>query len=144
MQRILAFGVFDGLHPGHLAFLKQARQLGDELVVVVTRDDIAEREKGRRPRILARDRVRLVAAVRMVDRVVLGDLPSTYGAVLRRLKPSIIAMGYDQRCDLPEFRARLRSLGLPTTRIIRLKEYQGHRYHSNQLNIVIHTTQRRP
>ena len=133
MTRVLAFGVFDLLHPGHLAFLKQARRLGDELVVVVTRDAVAEREKGRRPRLTARERVRLVADIRWVDRVVLGDPPHRYFTVLRRMKPDVIALGYDQPCDISAFHTVLRSLGLPRTRIVRLKEYQGHRYHSSKL-----------
>lgn len=133
MTRILAFGVFDLLHPGHLAFLKQARRLGNELVVVVTRDDVAKQEKGRRPRLSVRERMALVAGVRWVDRVVMGDPPQRYFSVIRRLKPDIIALGYDQPCDISSFRKTLRSLGLPHTRIVRLKEYKGHRYHSSRL-----------
>lgn len=133
MTRILAFGVFDLLHPGHLAFLKQARRLGNELVVVVTRDDVAKQEKGRRPRLSVRERMELVAGVRWVDRVVMGDPPQRYFSVIRRLKPDIIAIGYDQPCDVPSFRKTLTALGLPHTRIVRLKEYKGHRYHSSRL-----------
>ncbi len=133
MRRVLAFGVFDLIHPGHLAFLRQAKRLGDELVVVVTRDDAAEREKGRRPRLNARERMGLVAGVRWVDRVVIGDPPQRYFTVIRRLKPDIIALGYDQPCDIPAFRNVLRSLGLPKTRVVRLREYKGHRYHTSKL-----------
>jgi len=133
MKRVLAFGVFDLLHPGHLAFLRQARRLGDELVVVVTRDDAATREKGRRPRLTARERMRLVSGVRWVDRAVIGDPPERYFAVIRRLKPNIIALGYDQPCSVSAFHETLRSLGLPKTRLERLKEYRGHRYHSRKL-----------
>lgn len=144
MTRILAFGVFDLLHPGHLAFLRQAKPprarkrlqvsfLEAELVVAITRDDVAKQEKGRRPRLSVRERMELVAGVRWVDRVVMGDPPERYFSVIRRLKPDIIALGYDQPCDIPAFRKTLRSLGLPHTRIVRLKEYKGHRYHSSRL-----------
>lgn len=133
MTRVLAFGVFDGLHPGHLAFLTQARRLGDELTVVVTRDAAAAQEKGRLPRIPLRDRVRLVAALRVVDRAIPGDPPNRYGACLKRLKPDVIAVGYDQRWDAAAFEKRLSALGLPNTRVVRLREYGGHRYHSRML-----------
>lgn len=133
MKRVLVFGVFDLLHPGHLAFLKQAKWLGGELVVVVTRDDAAEREKGRRPRLTAKERIELVSGVRWVDRAVIGDPRGRYFSVIRRLKPDVIAVGYDQPCDVPAFRKTLRSLGLPRTRIARLKEHKGHRYHSSRL-----------
>lgn len=146
VSKVLAFGVFDGLHPGHIVFLRQAKRLGDrkrpqvsfsgtELIVVVTRDDVAEREKGRRPLLFVRERMELVAGVRWVDRVVMGDPPQRYFSVICRLKPDVIVAGYDQPCDIPAFRSTLRSLGLPHTRIIRLKEYQGHRYHSSRLKL---------
>lgn len=131
--RVLAFGVFDGLHPGHLALLEHARQFGDELVVVVTRDAAAEREKGRKPRIPLRERMRLVASLRVVDRVIPGDPPNRYGTCLKRLKPDTIAVGYDQRWDAVAFRKRLVALGLPKTRVVRLKAYRGSRYHSSIL-----------
>lgn len=132
MKRVVVFGVFDLLHPGHLAFLGQARRLGDELVVVVTRDDAAKREKGRRTQLTTRERVGLVAGVRWVGHAVMGDPPHRYFSVLRRLKPDIIALGYDQPCDIPAFWRTLASLGLPETRVVRLKEYKGHRYHSRK------------
>ncbi|MDP3770935.1 MAG: adenylyltransferase/cytidyltransferase family protein [bacterium] len=133
MKRVLAFGVFDLIHPGHLAFLRQARRLGDELIVVVTRDDAAEREKGRRPRLTVRERMGLVAGVRWVDRVVIGDPPHRYFSVLRLLKPDVIALGYDQPCDIPAFRRTLASLGLPAPRVVRLRAHAGGRYHTSVL-----------
>ena len=133
VSRALAFGVFDLIHPGHLSFLRQAKQLGDELVVVVTRDDVAEREKGRRPRLAVRERMQLVSGVRWVDRAVVGDPPDKYFTVIRRLRPDVIVVGYDQPCDIMSFRRTIQSLGLPRTRIVRLKEHKGHRYHSSAL-----------
>ncbi len=132
-RRVLAFGVFDLIHPGHLAFLRQAKRFGDELVVVVTRDDVAKKEKGRRPRLTARERVELVAGVRWVDRVVIGDPPHRYFSVIRRFKPDIIALGYDQPCDLPAFRKILRSLGFTGTRVVRLRAHTGRVHHSSLL-----------
>ena len=135
-RRVLAFGVFDGLHPGHLAFLRQAKRLGGTLVVVVTRDAVVLREKGKHTLLTERERVELVRAVRMVDSAVLGDPPERYFSVIRRLRPAVIALGYDQRCDLPAFRATLASLGLSGTRVVRCRARQGHRLHHRLLRAV--------
>ncbi len=95
-KRVVAFGVFDLLHPGHLAFLAAARKRGDELVVVVTRDARARAEKGRAPVFDERERLVMVRSLRMVDRAVLGDPPGCW-RVLDRLRPDAIAVGHDQR-----------------------------------------------
>ncbi|MBI3261455.1 adenylyltransferase/cytidyltransferase family protein, partial [Candidatus Berkelbacteria bacterium] len=53
MKRVLAAGVFDVFHAGHLYFLNEARKLGDELTVIVTSDSVAYRE-GKKPQFSAR------------------------------------------------------------------------------------------
>ncbi|TAL20672.1 FAD synthase [Patescibacteria group bacterium] len=95
-HRVVAFGVFDLLHPGHLRFLEQARKLGTELVVVVTRDARARREKGRAPVLSEMERLSMVRALKCVDRAILGDKPGV-NLILRRLKPEMIALGHDQQ-----------------------------------------------
>ena len=45
MVRVMAVGVFDLLHAGHLHYLEQAKSLGDELVVVVAHDDTVRTQK---------------------------------------------------------------------------------------------------
>lgn len=134
MKLVVAFGVFDGLHPGHISFLLQAKRLGDELVVVITRDAVAAREKGKTPRLSARERQQIVAAVRWVDTAVIGDTQQRYGTVLRRLRPDIIALGYDQPCTRPAFRARLATLGLPHTRIVRCRKHADGHHHNVRYN----------
>lgn len=131
-SRVVAFGVFDGLHPGHIHFLEQARRLGTELIVVVTRDVVATKEK-RAPRIAERDRVRLVAALRVVDRAILGDPPDRYGSVLRRFRPNIVALGYDQRYDPDALRKHLDAANCVHTIVQRLRAYRGNQYHSKLL-----------
>ena len=104
------------------------------MVVVIARDAAVEREKGRRPRLTAAARVELVAGVRWVDRVIIGDPPKRYFSVIRRWKPDVIVVGYDQVCDIPAFQKTLSSLGLTETRVVRLKAYKGDRYHARKLN----------
>ena len=104
------------------------------MVVVIARDAAVEREKGRRPRLTAAARVELVAGVRWVDRAIIGDPPKRYFSVIRRWKPDVIVIGYDQTCNVPAFRKILQSLGLSATRVVRLKAYKGDRYHTRKLN----------
>ena len=71
MIRVLATGVFDILHPGHVHFLTEAKKLGDELVVVVARDSVAQKMK-RLPFIPENIRVAMVGSLKPVDRAILG------------------------------------------------------------------------
>ncbi len=48
-KRVVCAGTFDHLHPGHLDFLRQAKALGDELVVIAARDETVSRIKGFTP-----------------------------------------------------------------------------------------------
>jgi D-beta-D-heptose 7-phosphate kinase/D-beta-D-heptose 1-phosphate adenosyltransferase len=99
-------GVFDILHVGHIQFLRQAKELGDVLVVGVNSDRSARRLKGRnRPIIGARDRLALVAALEPVDHAVLfdEDEPTT---LIRALRPHIHVKGGDYADEaLPEAEA---------------------------------------
>ena len=70
-RRIVATGTFDILHPGHLYYLEESRKLGDELVVIVARDTNVKHKP--RPVIPEDHRLRMVAALKPVDRAILGD-----------------------------------------------------------------------
>jgi len=90
-------GVFDILHPGHLAMLEEAKTLGDELVVVIARDDSAEREK-HRPLVPEEHRRRMVEAMKPVDQAILGHRGDYY-RIVEELRPDIIALGFDQKYE---------------------------------------------
>ncbi|HXF95168.1 MAG TPA: D-glycero-beta-D-manno-heptose 1-phosphate adenylyltransferase [Gemmatimonadales bacterium] len=89
-------GVFDLLHPGHVALLEAARAEGDALVVGVNTDASARRlAKGPgRPVVPEQDRARLVAALACVDCVVLFD-EDTPLELIRRLRPDVLVKGAD-------------------------------------------------
>jgi rfaE bifunctional protein nucleotidyltransferase chain/domain len=92
---VLANGLFDLLHVGHLRYLRGAARLGDLLLVAVNDDASARMLRGPgRPLVKAADRVRLVAAVRGVDAVLLFG-GRTLGRVLRRLRPDVHCKGTD-------------------------------------------------
>jgi len=117
MVRVMATGVFDLLHPGHLYFLSAARQLGDELVVVVARDQTARRLK-RDPYMPEHIRREMVEALKPVDRAVLGSTTDIY-ATVEDLRPDIIALGYDQRFNEHEVEAECARRGVPA-KVVRL------------------------
>jgi rfaE bifunctional protein nucleotidyltransferase chain/domain len=88
-------GCFDLLHAGHVATLEAARRLGDCLVVCVNSDASIRRLKGEgRPLVPERDRVRVLAALEVVDAVtVFGE--DTPHAVLDALRPDVWVKGGD-------------------------------------------------
>lgn len=102
-MRAMAFGTFDNLHPGHLSYLSQAGVFGDELIVVVARDENVLRGKGRLPQ--EGEEVRLqkvteaIQELKIKGRVILGNKVDRW-QLLRELRPNFICLGYDQKVDL--------------------------------------------
>lgn len=96
-------GCFDVLHPGHLRGLRQARELGDCLVVGVNSDDSIRQLKGPgRPIVPLAERMELLAALRWVDHVIAFEETSP-AELLRMLRPAIYAKGADWKSQqLPE------------------------------------------
>ncbi len=92
---VLANGLFDPLHVGHVRYLKGARRLGDMLIVAINDDRSARLLRGPgRPLVPARDRARLVAANEGVDAVVLFSC-RTVAPILMTLRPEIHCKGTD-------------------------------------------------
>ena len=129
MIRVLATGVFDILHPGHVHFLTEAKKLGDELVVVVARDSVAQRMK-RLPFIPENIRVTMVGALKPVDRAILGVEGNIYD-ILTVVRPNIVALGYDQKFDANEIveEGKKRGIELKVARISKYSdsEFDGTR-----------------
>ncbi|NLL95092.1 MAG: FAD synthase [Thermoplasmatales archaeon] len=110
MVRVMASGVFDILHTGHVSYLEQARAMGDELVVVVASDETVRRRK-HEPVTPESMRLRLVQSLKPVDEAVLGLSGGDMYSTLDRVRPDIIALGYDQDFDEAELSAELRKRG---------------------------------
>ena len=92
---VLAGGVFDIIHPGHINTLNDAKKLGDVLVVVVATDKTAIKMKKRKPLHSAKLRQELVSSLTMVDLCIVGDEEDIFKTV-DLVKPQIIVLGYDQ------------------------------------------------
>ncbi len=106
MKTVLVFGVFDRLHPGHHAFLKEAASLGDRLVVCLAQDSVVMELKKRPPIQPFKEREQALRDLRYVDDVVPGDTALGTYTALKNLHPDVIAFGYDQQAlqeDIKKF-----------------------------------------
>ncbi|MAF13315.1 MAG: FAD synthase [Parcubacteria group bacterium] len=127
MKQVMVFGTFDFIHPGHLNFFKQAKKYGDKLTVVVARDTTAKKIKKKLPMNSEKDRQQLVAELKIVNQAVLGDKVDQM-KVVRRLKPNVVCLGYDQKAFV-----NLLESDFPQIKLVRLKAYKSRFYKSSQL-----------
>lgn len=121
MVRVMAVGVFDLLHAGHLHYVEQAKSLGDELVVVVAHDDTVRKQK--HEPITDHDlRCRMVAGLKPVDEAIVGN-PPTFPIfdILDVVKPDVIALGYDQKHSIEAIRLGLESRGHGHIEVVRVE-----------------------
>ncbi len=112
---MLATGVFDLLHLGHVRFLEESKKQGGpgaQLVVVVARDNTVLIRKGRKPILPENQRRELVASIRPVDRAILGHENFDMLAILREVKPDVICVGYDQQEIKKSVKSLLKREGL--------------------------------
>lgn len=92
----MVFGVFDGLHEGHVFFLNEARKLCEELFVVVARDSVVEKLKGRIPHNslqVRKDALSAISGIHIVD----GDETMGEWSALRIYSPDMVFLGHDQQ-----------------------------------------------
>ena len=96
MKRVMAVGVFDLLHAGHLHYMEQAKSLGDHLTVVVAHDDTVRMRK-HEPVTGQELRRRMVNGLKPVDDAIIGNPPEVpIFDILPVVQPDVIALGYDQ------------------------------------------------
>ncbi len=111
MVRVMATGVFDIIHLGHLHYLEESKKLGDELVVVVATDNTVRRRK-HEPITPEKMRVELVGSLKPVDKAVLGKESGDIFDIVREIKPDIITIGYDQPFNERELEKEMTKRGL--------------------------------
>lgn len=132
----MIFGTFDGVHPGHLDFFKQARKLAGKtpeayLVVSIARDKNVKKIKGEQPHFHEKERKALVEKTGLVDRVVLSGIKNYLPHIFKE-KPQIIGLGYDQSAYVENLKRDLLTAGLDT-KVVRLKPYKEHIYKNKLL-----------
>ncbi|BCB95674.1 FAD synthase [Dissulfurispira thermophila] len=125
-KKVVCAGTFDHLHKGHIDFLKQAKSLGDELIVIVARDETVKRIKGFLPTHNERLRRNNVEDTGIPDMVVLGNLDTDLFQILEEIKPDVVALGYDQRVSEEEIIKRF-----PDCKVVRLSSFHPEKYKSS-------------
>ena len=123
-RRVMAAGVFDLLHLGHVHYLTEAKKHGDELVVVVATDVMVARRK-HQPIVPQEQRLALVAALKPVDAAILGH-PSDQYLTVAAVRPDVIALGYDDYHKAEEIRAELAKRGMPEVEVARMPRFDEH------------------
>jgi len=115
---VLIGGTFEVIHPGHIYTIQQAKKLGDVLVAVVARDATVRRRKGRDPIVSEEERRKVLSAIRYVDVAMLGSESNIYDT-LEKVRPDIVALGYDQyhRDEEIALEARRREIRLSVVRL---------------------------
>jgi FAD synthetase len=118
LVRVLATGTFDILHPGHILFLSKARELGDELYVIVARESMIMHKP--KPVIPEDQRLKMVSSLKAVDKAVLGSESNMFTPVME-IRPDIIALGYDQTFDILKLENELREHKI-NARVVRISD----------------------
>jgi FAD synthetase len=128
--KVLAFGAFDLLHPGHLFYLEKAKRLGSELVVVVARDKTIQEQKGHAPVQSEKERLQIVNALKPVDRAVLGEKGENRLSVIAREMPEVIALGHDHKITKKAIEDYLVEQGI-SCKIVRLPSFMRKKFKSS-------------
>ncbi len=134
-KTVLASGVFDLLHVGHVRFLEEAKKAGgtnSELIVIIARDSTVEKRKGKKPIVSEAQRCALVGALRVVDTAILGFKRFDIGKVVDKIKPDIIAFGYDQGDMEKAIREHIQENKLKT-KIVRVAKFGRHELASSSI-----------
>ncbi len=134
-KKVMVFGTFDVFHAGHEYFLREAKKLGDYLIVVIARDSTVKKVKGRLSEHNEKQRLNAVKESGYADKVTLGNEDDKY-KVIRKYKPDIIALGYDQFVFTYTLNKIIIDENLDTE-IIRLKSYKPSMYKSSLIKTLV-------
>tara|TARA_B100001287_G_scaffold111367_1_gene93889 strand:- start:1387 stop:1845 length:459 start_codon:yes stop_codon:yes gene_type:complete len=121
MTRVMAVGIFDLLHAGHLHYVEQAKSLGEELIVVIAHDETVRQQK--HEPVTGQDlRRRMVEGLKPVDKAVIGNPPGVpIFEILGKIKPDLIALGYDQKHSIDAIRKGLDKHGFEDVEVTRVE-----------------------
>ena len=133
MKKVMVFGVFDRLHSGHLHFLREAKGYG-ELVVVVARDSAVLKLKKRRPAENEQRRIKSLKKLLPTATVVLGDQVRGSYDVIKKYKPDIICLGYDQNLLESDLKEKINEKLLSKLELVNINSHKPKELHSSLLN----------
>ena len=129
MKKVMVFGTFDIIHPGHIHMLKEAKTYGDYLIVIVSRDQITAEVKGKSPMLGESTRLENIKKLNIADKVRLGNLgPDKYQAI-REEDPDVIALGYDQVAFVDKLKESIKE----SVKIVRLQALKPEIYKSSKI-----------
>ncbi|WP_298407893.1 FAD synthase [Ferroplasma sp.] len=123
MIKVMASGVFDILHLGHVHYLKESKSFGDYLVVVIASDYTAKKH-GKELIFNEKERSALISELKIVDEVMIGHSDDNIFKTVAELKPDIITLGYDQKFNDSYVEDECRELGL-NTKVKRTTPFDG-------------------
>lgn len=102
-MKIITFGTFDLLHIGHINILKNAKSLGDELIVGVSTDKFSIEKKNRKPIYNENDRKQILESLKFVDKVFFEESFEKKREYIKKYKADIFVMGNDWEGRFDEF-----------------------------------------
>lgn len=132
-RKVMVFGVFDGIHEGHRYFFQEAKKSGDYLIAVVAKDHLIEKLKKRPPKTNLVERCRELEKEKIIDEVIVGDDELGAWDVLKKHRPEVIALGYDQQALKENLEFRRGDFGWQFE-IKTIGAYQSDKYHNAFLN----------
>lgn len=122
---VLASGVFDLVHYGHVRFIEEAKKIGGDesrLVIIVARDKTVQRLKGRKPIISEDQRRAVIESLKPVDEALLGYENLSFEDTILKVNPDIIAMGHDQQILEKQIRDFIKQHNL-NIRVVRIGKF---------------------
>lgn len=132
MKKVMCFGTFDILHKGHEYYLKEAKKLGDCLVVVVALDATVAAIKGSLPVHSQETRLKNLQKLGIADKVILGGSADKLQRTEEE-KPDVICLGYDQQSFTENLKEELGKRGMKNIEIVRIPSYHPEKYKSSLL-----------
>lgn len=118
-MKVLTFGTFDRLHPGHIHYLTQACKLGNQLYTIVALNQTVQKTKNQIPKFSHTQRLQNLKHLKLPNHTIILGHPTDPYHFLNIIQPDIIALGYDQI----HFTDKLSSL-FPNTEIKRIDNYK--------------------
>lgn len=132
-KTVVIFGVFDGIHDGHLVFINEAKSYGNILIAIVARDSVVFDIKNKLPKENEVQRIKNLLEIKEIDRVLLGDEEKGTYKVLQEVDPDVICLGYDQKDLEIDIKKAIKNGAIKKAEIISAKPHKPDELHSSIL-----------